>query len=81
VIQVLRRERIKAAGRDWNAIVIRPIIRTKGLFSDGGQAEIWLSDDEHRIMLQMKSKLSIGSINLHLKSHQLPIDRRQSSRP
>lgn len=78
IIQVTRRERIRVADREWDAVVIRPVIRTKGLFSDDGQAEIWLSDDANRIMLQMKSRLSIGSINLFLKSHQLPTDRRPS---
>ena len=35
----------------------------------GRHAEIWLSDDENRIMLQMKSKVKIGSLNLYLKSY------------
>lgn len=40
----------------------------KGIFSENGRAEIWLSDDDRRIMLQMKSKLSFGSLNLYLRS-------------
>jgi hypothetical protein len=35
----------------------------------GRQAEIWLSDDEKRIMLQMKSRLSFGSLNLYLRTY------------
>ena len=53
----------------FEAIVIQPIIKTSGIFSENGRAEIWLSDDDRHIMLQMKSKLSFGSLNLYLTSY------------
>ncbi|MGQ0539454.1 MAG: DUF3108 domain-containing protein [Gemmatimonadaceae bacterium] len=68
VIRVLRRERVKVPAGTFNAIVIRPIIKSRGIFSEGGDAQIWLSDDADRIMVQMKTKLKIGSLNLYLKS-------------
>ena len=71
-ITVLRKERIKVPAGTFDAIVIRPSIKSKGIFSENGQAEVWLSDDERHIMLQMKSKLSFGSLNLYLKSYREP---------
>ncbi len=68
-IIVLRRERIHVPAGDFNAIVIQPIIKAKGLFSEGGKAQVWLSDDSARVMLQMKSSLPIGSINLYLREY------------
>jgi hypothetical protein len=68
-IRVLRKERIKVPAGTFDAIVLQPIIKTSGIFSEGGQAEIWLSDDEKRIMLQMKSRLSFGSLNLYLRTY------------
>ena len=68
-IRVLRKERVKVPAGEFDAIVIQPIIKTKGIFSQEGEAQVWLSDDPSRIMLQMKSKLKIGSINLYLKSY------------
>jgi hypothetical protein len=68
-IRVLRRERIRVPAGEFNAIVLQPIIKSRGLFSENGRAEIWLSDDENHIMLQMKSALKIGSLNLFLKSY------------
>ncbi|HEU4879039.1 MAG TPA: DUF3108 domain-containing protein, partial [Gemmatimonadaceae bacterium] len=56
----------------FNAIVVQPIIKTKGIFSEKGQAEVWLSDDSARMLLQVKSKLSFGSLNLFLKSYTPP---------
>jgi hypothetical protein len=68
-IKVLRKERVKVPAGEFDAIVIQPIIKTRGIFSQEGEAQVWLSDDPSRIMLQMKSKLKIGSINLYLKSY------------
>ena len=68
-IIVLRRERIRVPAGQFNAIVIQPIIKSKGLFSEGGKAQVWLSDDSARVMLQMKSSLPIGSLNLYLREY------------
>ena len=56
-IKVLRRERIRVPAGEFDAIVIQPVIKSKGIFSENGRAEVWLSDDDARIMLQMKSGL------------------------
>jgi Protein of unknown function (DUF3108) len=69
VIKVLRRERINVPAGTFDAIVIQPIIKTRGVFSEDGHAEVWLSDDSSRVMLQMKSHLRFGSLNLYLKSY------------
>lgn len=68
VIKVLRREKVKVPAGTFTALVIQPIIKSRGIFSEKGEAQIWLSDDVDRIMLQMKTRLSIGSLNLYLKS-------------
>ena len=71
-IRVLRRERITVPAGTFDAIVIQPVIKTKGVFSEEGRAELWLSDDERRLILQMKSRLSFGSIDLYLTNIQRP---------
>ena len=71
-ITVVRKERIEVPAGKFDAVVIRPSIKTKGIFSREGRAEIWLADDSTRVMLQMKSKLSFGSLNLYLKSYRPP---------
>jgi hypothetical protein len=68
-IRVLRKERVSVPAGTFDAIVVQPVIKTKGIFSENGHAEIWLSDDDRHIMLQLKSKLSFGSLNLYLKSY------------
>lgn len=73
-IKVLRKERIRVPAGTFDAIVLQPVIKTSGIFSEGGRAEIWLSDDEKRIMLQMKSRLSFGSLNLFLRTYRYSSD-------
>ncbi|HEX2601745.1 MAG TPA: DUF3108 domain-containing protein [Gemmatimonadaceae bacterium] len=69
-IKVVRKERVKVPAGTFNAIVVQPVIKTKGIFSENGHAEVWLSDDDRHIMLQLKSQLKFGSLNLYLKSYQ-----------
>lgn len=68
-IKVLRKEQITVPAGKFDAIVVQPIIKAKGIFSENGHAEVWLADDSTRIMLQMKSRLSFGTLNLYLKSY------------
>ena len=68
-IRVLRKERVKVPAGTFDAVVVQPVIKTKGIFSENGHAEVWLSDDDRHIMLQLKSKLSFGSLNLYLNKY------------
>ena len=68
IVRVVRRERVVVPAGTFNAIVVRPTIKTKGIFAEGGEAELWLSDDDRRMVLQLKTKVSFGSLNLHLRS-------------
>lgn len=68
-IRVLRRERVTVPAGTFDAVVISPSIKTKGIFAEGGKAEVWISDDDRRLVVQLKSRLSFGSLNLHLRSY------------
>ena len=50
------------------------MIKTSGIFAEGGQAELWLTDDAKRMMVQLKSRMSIGSLNLFLRSYRWSTD-------
>ena len=72
IIRVIRRERLTVPAGTFNAVLIEPeITTTDGMFSRDGAAQLWLSDDSARVLLQLKSRLSFGSINLYL-SHITP---------
>jgi hypothetical protein len=68
VLKVLRREEKETGAGRFDTIVVQPIIRTKGLFSEGGKAEVYLTDDEDRLMVYLRSEIPVaGSITLHLE--------------
>jgi hypothetical protein len=71
-IQVLRKERIRVPAGEFETFVIRPIIKARGIFSEDGHAEVWLTDDDRRLMVQMKSRMKVGSLNLYLRSYTPP---------
>lgn len=68
-VRVVRRETVVVPAGKFDCIVVQPVIRTDGIFSENGQAEVWLSDDPHHAVVQIKSRLSFGSINLYLRSY------------
>ncbi len=68
-IRVLRKETVTVPAGKFETIVIQPIIKTKGIFSEKGEAQMWLTDDPRRLLVQMKSNLSIGSLNLYLRGY------------
>lgn len=68
-LQVLRRETKEVDAGTFETVVVRPIINTSGLFSEGGNAELYFTDDERRLMVYMRSEIPVvGSITLHLQS-------------
>jgi hypothetical protein len=72
ILKVLRRETLVVPAGRFDAIVIQPIVKSRGIFKEDSHAQVWLSDDKDRIILQMKSNTSIGSLSLYLKSHRPP---------
>jgi hypothetical protein len=83
-IRVLRKEHISIDAGEFDAIVVQPIIKAKGIFAEGGQAEVWLSDDDRHIILQMKSKvpgIPLGHLNLFMKSYTPPSPRPTTGTP
>lgn len=69
-IKVLRKERIKVPAGTFDAIVVQPVIKTKGIFSEKGEAKIWLTDDAARVMVKMSAKVSFGTLTMSLTSLQ-----------
>jgi len=61
-----RREEIKTAFGKKNCLVIEPVILGDALFKAKGKLTIWVTDDEERLPVVMKSEIAIGSIKASL---------------
>ena len=70
VLEVLRRERIRVPAGTFNTIVVRPTIKTSGLFSEGGEAELYVTDDERRIPVRVQTRMPIGTGNFYLTKYE-----------
>jgi len=69
-VTVLRREHVEVAAGAYDALVVHPVVKSKGLFSEGGNAEVWLSDDASRLVLKLNTGMPVGTLHLELKSAQ-----------
>ena len=70
-VKVLRRDTVTVKAGRFATIVIQPIIKSGGIFADGGEALMWLTDDDRHLLVQMKVKTKIpilSSLNLYLHS-------------
>lgn len=65
-VQVLRKERIAVPAGEFDTIVVKPLMKSEGIFYRKGDIYIWLTDDEKRIPVKLQTKVKIGSINANL---------------
>lgn len=61
-VQVLRKERLKTGLGEFNTVVIKPLMKSEGIFNRKGDMVIWLTDDERHIPVMMKTKIVVGSV-------------------
>jgi hypothetical protein len=66
-VRVLGRQKVKTPAGKFQCVVVEPLLRAGGIFKNKGRLVIWLTDDERRIPVQMKSKVMIGSIKVVLQ--------------
>jgi hypothetical protein len=70
VLRVVRRETVKVPAGTFRTIVVQPTIQTNGLFGQGGQAEVYFTDDDRRIPVMVKSRVPVvGSLAMYLQSY------------
>lgn len=82
VIHVVRKDERETDAGTFNTIVVKPVIKTDGLFGEGGDAELHFTDDDRRLLVYMKSNIPKfpGSLTLHLRSIQEGVPLHPDSR-
>jgi hypothetical protein len=61
-VQVLRKERIKTKLGNFDTIVIKPLLKSEGIFNRRGDMYIWLTDDARHLPVQLKTKVVVGFV-------------------
>lgn len=64
------KERISVEAGTFDCIIVEPLVVEGGLFKNEGNIIIWLTDDELKIPVRVKTKVLIGSIDSELLSYE-----------
>lgn len=65
-VRVLRKERLETVLGEVDTIVIQPMVASEGVFEGKGMVQIWLTDDERRIPVRARTKVTVGSVTATL---------------
>ena len=65
-VQVLATERLQLPFGTVNTLKVKPLLRTAGIFRRECELLIWLSNDAHRVPVQMQARITIGAISARL---------------
>lgn len=68
VLTAVREDTVTVDAGTFATIIVRPTIKTGGIFSENGEAQLWLSNDDRRLPVQLKTKFSRFSLTLTLTS-------------
>ena len=60
------KERISVEAGTFDCIIIEPLVLEGGLFKSEGNIIVWLSDDDLKIPVKVKTKVIVGSIDAEL---------------
>jgi hypothetical protein len=61
-VNVLKKERIKIYSGEVDTILVKPLLKYEGIFQRKGDVYIWLTDDDRKIPVQVRTKVIIGSV-------------------
>jgi len=65
-VRVLRKEKVRVPAGEFSTIVIKPLLKSEGIFLRKGEMHIWLTDDDRRIPVMFTSKAKIGGFRVVL---------------
>jgi len=70
-VKVLRKEKVSVPAGDFDCIVIEPVLQTSSIFEQRGRLTIWLTDDNLKMPVLMRSKVIVGAFEAVLKEYTL----------
>jgi hypothetical protein len=64
------KERVTVAAGTFDCIILEPMVREGGLFKSDGNIIVWLTNDDLKIPVKVKTKILIGSIDAELTGYE-----------
>ena len=69
--KVLGREKVEVSAGTFDCLILEPVLREDaGIFKAQGSLKVWVTDDERKMPVKMKSKIPVGSISAELSTYQ-----------
>ena len=68
ILTGVREDTVKVGAGTFATTVIRPTIKTGGIFAEGGEAQVWFTSDDRRLPVLLKTKFAHFSLTLALES-------------
>jgi len=65
-VEILRRETVKLPQGSFNTIVVKPVMKSEGIFFSKGDIFIWLTDDINHIPVKVETKVAVGYVKATL---------------
>lgn len=65
-VVVIGKEKVKVPAGEFQTIVVEPKLKHEGIFLHKGRLFVYLSDDQARIPVLLRSKIAVGSITAEL---------------
>jgi len=66
-VYVHGKKTVQVPAGTFECFVVEPIMQGEGLFKHEGKLTIYLSDDQYRVPVLVKTKVPVGSIKVELK--------------
>jgi hypothetical protein len=67
VIRVIKKEKVRTPAGAFNTILVEPALRQEGIFiQKGRKLQIWLTDDDRKMPVQMKVEVFFGHVTAKL---------------
>jgi len=70
-LKVIQKETISVKAGKFDCIVVEPLLLSSGIFKHEGRLKVWLTDDQLKMPVLMKSKVLVGSISAELTDYKL----------
>jgi len=67
LVKKIGKERVTVDAGTFDCVIIRPYLKFEGIFKQKGELDIWMTDDDNRIPVLLKSHIAIGSVDAVLQ--------------
>ena len=68
-VKFLGRQTIKVKAGKFRCIIVEPLVQGGGLFRRSGRIIIWMTDDDQKIPIKVRTKVPVGSIRAELRAY------------